>query len=39
VRERKLVQAFRATPLGLVDWAVFGYGRPAAKRLAGPLLR
>lgn len=33
VRERRLVQAFPRTPLGLADWGTFALGRPIAKRL------
>lgn len=31
VHERRLVQAFRGSAPGLVDWAAFAYGRPVAK--------
>lgn len=36
VRERRLVQAFPRTPLGIVDWGAFALGRPIAKRLLSP---
>ena len=32
-RPRELVQLFRPSPTGLVDWSLFRYGRPLAKRL------
>ena len=32
-RPRELVQLFRPSPLGLVDWSLFRHGRPLAKRL------
>lgn len=32
-RPRELLQSFRPSPLGLVDWTLFQYGRPLAKRL------
>jgi CelD/BcsL family acetyltransferase involved in cellulose biosynthesis len=31
-RDVTLLQAFLRSPLGLVDWAAFAYGRPLAKR-------
>jgi CelD/BcsL family acetyltransferase involved in cellulose biosynthesis len=31
-RDVTLLQAFSRSPLGLVDWAAFAYGRPLAKR-------
>jgi CelD/BcsL family acetyltransferase involved in cellulose biosynthesis len=33
MRSRLLVQAFRPTPLGLLDWAAFAVGRPLVKRI------
>ena len=33
VRDRLRVQAFATSATGLVDWAAWSYGRPAAKRL------
>lgn len=32
-RPRVRIHAFRSTPRGLVSWAAWSYGRPAAKRL------
>jgi CelD/BcsL family acetyltransferase involved in cellulose biosynthesis len=32
-RPRELVQVFRPTPLGLLDWSLFRHGRPLAKRI------
>ena len=32
-RARELVQAFRPSPLGLLDWSLFQHGRPLAKRI------
>lgn len=32
-RARELVQFFRPTPLGLLDWSLFQHGRPFAKRI------
>jgi CelD/BcsL family acetyltransferase involved in cellulose biosynthesis len=32
-RPRELVQAFRTSPLGLLDWSLFRHGRPLAKRI------
>jgi CelD/BcsL family acetyltransferase involved in cellulose biosynthesis len=34
VRDRRLVQTFAPSPLGLAEWAAFSYGRPVAKRLS-----
>jgi hypothetical protein len=33
VRERVLYDGFAASPAGRLDWSVFRYGRPAAKRV------
>jgi hypothetical protein len=35
LRERWLVQAFRPSPLGVLDWSAFAYARPLAKRVRG----
>jgi CelD/BcsL family acetyltransferase involved in cellulose biosynthesis len=35
--ERTLVQAFRPSPSGRLDWAAFAYGRPVALRALGRL--
>lgn len=32
-RPRELVQVFRPTPLGLLDWSLFQHARPLAKRI------
>ena len=32
-RPRELVQAFRPSPLGLLDWSLYQHGRPLAKRI------
>lgn len=32
-RPRELVQAFRPSPLGFLDWSLFQHGRPLAKRV------
>jgi hypothetical protein len=34
-RERKLVQAFEPSPLGITERAAFAYGRPLAKWAMG----
>jgi CelD/BcsL family acetyltransferase involved in cellulose biosynthesis len=40
VRERVIFEAFADSPAGRLDWSVFQYGRPAAKRmLRGPLAK
>ena len=32
-REKKLFQAFAPSPLGLLGWSVFAYGKPLARRM------
>jgi CelD/BcsL family acetyltransferase involved in cellulose biosynthesis len=39
VHERQLLQAFRRSPAGLVDWAAHRYGRSAARRALASLGR